>query len=210
MLIAVSCAAVCMLVCLPLFMGYKKSHPRLAAGYKAVGTLCAMVPALIGAIKLDPACWVCVAALVFCAVADWTLEFRFDYGMGLFLLGHICYVSFFLNRYPLSATHVIIALLLILAMGFLVYKERKKLKGKEIFFAVYAAALSAMTACALSGGILSMSTAGWMTAIGGSLFFISDLILFRRILYPMPRAADWIIMITYYAGQLLIGASCLF
>ena len=73
--------AVCSLVlfvCLPFFL-YYKSHLRyrLAAAYKTLGTLGAASLALIAAIRLEPHCWICFAALLLHAVADYLLEFNF-------------------------------------------------------------------------------------------------------------------------------------
>ena len=56
---------VCFGICLPLFLYYKKClRLHLAAAYKTLGTLCAFLPALIAAIRLEPAYWVCAAALL--------------------------------------------------------------------------------------------------------------------------------------------------
>ena len=56
---------VCFGICLPLFLYYKKSlRLHLASAYKSLGTLCAFLPALIAAIRLEPACWICAAALL--------------------------------------------------------------------------------------------------------------------------------------------------
>ena len=48
-----------------------------------------------------------------------------------------------------------------------------------------------------------------MIALGGALFFLSDAMILGRTLFTATHAVDWVIMITYYAAQLLIGASCL-
>ena len=42
-----------------------------------------------------------------------------------------------------------------------------------------------------------------------SLFFISDVMILVRLLFTAGRSVDWLIMITYYAAQLLFGLSCL-
>ena len=81
--------ALCMLVCLPLFMHYKHHALRykLAAAFKTCGTLCAAVLALTAALRLDPRCWICFAALMLHAVADYILEFNLWGGAGFFLAG---------------------------------------------------------------------------------------------------------------------------
>ena len=81
--------AVCALsifVCLPFFLYYKKAlHMKLAAAFKFLGTLCAASLALTAAIRLDPQYWICFAALLFHAIADWILEFNMYIGAGFFI-----------------------------------------------------------------------------------------------------------------------------
>ncbi len=67
---------ICLGVCLPLYMYYKgKLRFPMACSYKSLGTLCAFLPALVAAIRLDPHCWFCAAALLLYAVADTVLEY---------------------------------------------------------------------------------------------------------------------------------------
>ena len=81
--------ALTLLVCLPFFMHYKKAlHYKLAASFKALGTLCAASLALTAALRLDPHYWICFAALVLHAVADYLLEFNLYWGEGLLLPPH--------------------------------------------------------------------------------------------------------------------------
>ena len=48
-----------------------------------------------------------------------------------------------------------------------------------------------------------------MIAFGGALFFISDLVLLREVLFPSDKMLDWIVMMTYYSSVLLFGIACL-
>ena len=108
MLMVIGAPVLCLLVCLPLFMHYKQIlRYQLAALYKSTGTLCAMIPALVAAIRLDPRCYICVAALGIYAVADYLLEFHTLLGAGFFIAGHVCYIAFFLQLFPVSAIHLI-------------------------------------------------------------------------------------------------------
>ena len=78
----------CLGVCLPMFMYWKSvSKYSLAAMYKAAGTLCALIPALVAAIRLDPHCWICAAGILLCAAGDYLLEFSTLLGGGFFLAG---------------------------------------------------------------------------------------------------------------------------
>ena len=201
--------ALCLFVCLPFFLHYKqKLRYRLAAAYKTAGTLCAAVPALIAAIRLDPQCWICFAALLVHAAADYLLEFNFYLGTGLFLAGHICYIGFFSALFPVSATHLIAVLCLLGIIAFLLWRWRVP-AGRQIpLFIVYGVILSVSCGFAIAG-LTAFTLRGQMIAAGGALFFISDAILLARMLFSASHAVDWAIMITYYAAQLLFGISCL-
>ena len=57
MIMIIGAPALCLLVCLPFFMHYKAiMRYHLASMYKSAGTLCALIPALVAAIRLDPHC----------------------------------------------------------------------------------------------------------------------------------------------------------
>ena len=202
--------ALCMLVCLPFFLHYKRAlRYRLAAAYKVSGTLCAAVLALTAALRLDPRAWICFAALLLHATADYVLEFNLWFGAGLFLAGHIFYIAFFTNLVRPAAVHLICVLFLLAVIVYILFFRWRKAVGKQLpLFVVYGAVLSVMCACAvacLSGRTLQ----GQLIAAGGALFYLSDIILCSRLLFSSGRTADWAIMITYYAAQLLFGISCL-
>ena len=209
MLLTVGAPALCLLVCLPLFMHYKQVlRLHLASSFKSIGTLCALIPALVAAIRLDPRCYVCVAALGLYAVADYLLEFSTYLGAGFFIAGHICYVAFFLQLFPISSVHLICLIGLLAIFVFVLYKNRKQIGKQMPPFAVYGSVLCIMSACAI-GSLSSFTLQGILIAAGGALFFVSDAILLHRTLYPAGRSVSWIIMITYYSAQLLVGLSCL-
>ena len=202
-------SALCLFVCMPLYIHYKQAlRLNLAVAYKALGTLCAVSMALIASIRLDPHCWVCFAALLLHAAADVLLEYNVYLGAGFFLAGHICYIAFFTNLFPVTAVHLIVfaGLLVIVAVCF--WRWRKSIGKQMPMFVVYAVVLAAMAACAI-GGLTANTLRGQLTAIAGALFFISDALVLGRLLFAADRSVDWAIMILYYGAQLLIGASCL-
>ena len=208
MLLMIGAPVLCLLICLPLYMYYKKSHLRLAVLYKSTGTLCALIPALVAAVRLDPRCYICVAALVIYAVADYLLEYNIYIGAGFFIAGHVCYIAFFLQLFPVSAIHLVCLVCLFAVLAFVLYRNRKEIGKQMLPFSVYGGVLCVMTACAV-GCMASFTLQGIFIAAGGALFFISDSILLHRALYPAGKSVSWVIMITYYAAQLLIGISCL-
>ncbi len=204
--------AVCSLVlfvCMPCFLYYKQ-HMRykLAAAYKALGTLCAASLALIAALRLEQHCWICFAALLMHSVADYLLEFNFYIGAGFFLAGHICYIGFFASVFPVFVVHLIAVLCLLGIIAFLLWRWRI-LIGKRIpLFIVYGIVLSLSCGFAIAG-LTGHTLQGQLMAAGGALFFISDAMLLGRLLFTASRSVDWAIMITYYSAQLLFGISCL-
>ena len=191
-------SALCLLICLPFFMHYKQAlRYKLAAAYKSLGTLCAASFSLIAAIRLDPHCWICFAALLLHAVADYLLEFSLYLGAGIFLAGHICYICFFTRLFPVSSLHLIAALVLIGIIFFLLWRWRKPIGKRMPLFAVYGGILAITCACAIAG-LSSHTLQGQMIAAAGALFFISDAILLAKLLFSASRSVDWAIMITYY------------
>ena len=193
-----------------MFMYYKQRMRYVLAGlYKSTGTLCAVIPALVAAIKLDPHCYICVAALGIHAVADYILEFNILLGAGFFLAGHVCYIAFFVGIFPVSVTHLICLAGMAAILVYAMYRNRKLIGKRMPVFAAYGAALCIMAGYAI-GSIASGTARGLMIAAGGVLFFISDYILMHRMLYTSGKAVSWIIMITYYSAQLLFGFSCLY
>ena len=181
---------------------------HLGASFKTLGTFCAAVPALIAAIRLDPRCWICFAALLIHSIADYLLEFNLYLGAGLFVAGHICYIGFFSRLVPVSGIHLITSLCMLGLVAVFLVRWRKSIGKQMPFFVVYGLALSIMCAFALS--CLSAHTLqGILIAAGGALFFVSDAMLLGRLLFSATRPVDWAIMITYYAAQLLFGISCL-
>ena len=209
MWIALGTAAVCLGICIPLYMRYRTFRLPLAAAFKSLATLCAMVPALTAALKLNPLCWVLVGAMALYAAADSILEYRFLPGMGCFLLGHICSIAFFVSLFPLSLSHLICLLILMAGFGFLLWKNRKQ-AGKSIpSFVVYGLVLSLMVSCGIAGGGSAYSLHGLLIALGAALFAFSDGLLFNGLFHPTGKESDWIIMITYELSLLLLGNACL-
>ena len=200
--------AVALLLCLPLYIRFKPSRLHLACCFKCAGTLCAFSMALIAAIRLDPRCVVCAAAIFLYAAADYLLEFQFMLGAGFFLAGHICSVAFFLNLVPVSVLHLIAFLVFGGMTAWIFYVWRKPIGKQMPVFIVYGLSLALMGVCAI-GCFTSFGIAGILIALGGVFFFISDLILLRRLLFPSAVNLDWAVMITYYASVLLFGMACL-
>ena len=206
----IGAAALSLFVCLPLFQYYKKNMQLpLACAFKVLGTLCAAMLVLVAAIKLDPRCWVFFVGMMFHLAADAVLEFRFQIGAGLFLAGHIAYIAYFTQLWPVSSLHFVCFAILLVLAAVLLYQWRKPIGKQMPLFILYAVVLTAMASCAIAGGISSYTKSGILAALGAAFFLVSDAFLLRRILFPSPRAMNWFVMVTYYSAQLLFGAACL-
>ena len=205
------CASVlCLGVCMPLFMYYKKSlNPVLSCSFKALGTACALMLVLVSAIRLDQRCWILVAGMSFHLAADILLEFSFPIGIALFMAGHLGYIAFLTQLYPISVAHLVCFILLLLFLFMLLRQWKKQGEKKASLFTVYGIILCAMGACAIAGGVSSYSLPGYLMAAAGGFFLFSDTFWARRLLFRTPRYVDWLIISTYYIAQLLFGTACI-
>ena len=209
MWIITGCALLSLLICLPLFFHYRDRQPLLGAGFKSAGTLCAAILSLIGTLQLNPLYGFLFAAQLLHAGADFFLEVRFEAGVSLFLLGHLCYIAGFLKLYSLGFAHLILSAAFLILLMLVFYRERNRLRKNLLPLFLYGTVLSLMAAFGIAGGTSSYSLSGLMTAFGAALFFFSDYLLFRQLLLPDTRRYDKAVMITYYLAQLLIGGSCI-
>ena len=203
------CAVLCLGVCLPMFLHYKHLKLLLAAFFKSLGTICAFLPALIAALKLDPLYWILAVAILLHALGDFLLEYYFEAGLGAFLLGHVCYIIAFVKLFSLSAAHLVLLACFLAYLGFLFYRHRAAIGKNMLPFAVYGIILCIMASCGIGGGASSYVQQGLMVAVGSALFFFSDHALFLQLLFPNRKRTDLLIMVTYYLAQLLIGGACL-
>lgn len=154
--------------------------------------------------------WVSLGLL--CSLAgDLLLEWPADlfvFGLGAFLLGHLCYLVAYLGDTRRAGP---LALLLALCAGggmFAVLASRP-LGPLLIPVGLYALTISAMLWRALArlGEPSIGRTSAWLAAAGASLFVLSDsLIGINRFVAPF-EAARYAIIITYWLGQFGIAAS---
>ncbi len=140
-------------------------------------------------------------------ILDWPADL-FVFGLGAFLIGHLCYLVAYLSD---SQRFAPLALLLALAAGggmFAVLASRP-LGPLLIPVAFYALTISAMLWRALArvGEPKIARASAWLAAVGAVLFVISDsLIGINRFVAPFD-AARYAIIVTYWLGQFGIAAS---
>jgi uncharacterized membrane protein YhhN len=152
--------------------------------------------------------WLVLAALLLGSVGDVVLAVRttshpvefFLSGMGLFLIGHVCYIAAFAreaDRRQARWWPAGLEVLLALVVGTLLVRA---LGAKAIPLLIYACALCGMgVAAALRG-------TNTVTVLAGAwLFLVSDaLIAVHRFLTPLPLSG-LAILSTYWAAQYLIS-----
>lgn len=202
-LVYILCPVICLTVCLPLM--YRAKGRKLSILFKTLGTVCALILALTGAIPKGGAGWWCAGALALCAAADAMLEIHFLSGMGLFIGGHACYCAWYLRLAPVSAVHGIVFAALLLLAATLLYRWRDSLGKWRLPFAFYAAVLCLMGGLATGTGLALGDIPGLTMTLGGLLFILSDVMVAKNILTPMPRLFGCSAMVVYYTAQLLLG-----
>ena len=211
----IGCSVLCLGVCLPMYRCNFKKHRIFATVFKSLGTLCAMAIALVAAVKLDSRAYACAGAILLCAISDFVINCNLLAGIVSFSLSHFGIIAWLLIMNPL-ASPVISVMHIICFVGFclisvLIIISQRKLIDKKLIPAIciYSVLLSAMAACAVAGGVRLHSLAGILCAVGGGLFYISDVMVMRTIFSPHNETLEVVLMILYYCAQLLFGSSCL-
>lgn len=156
------------------------------------------------------------AAFLLCAAGDvlldWPMEKSFLLGLGSFLLAQCTFAVAFSLRWGLSPWDAAIYALL---AGAAVTTLRRA-PGMEYGQAgapvsIYALALSAMAAKAVSGVYLNGGTGAWLAAAGGLMFFASDVVLaFTLFNKKKPASLRGVNLLLYYVGQGLLAVSLAF
>lgn len=138
-------------------------------------------------------------------------------GVGAFFLAHLFYIIGFWQQ-PLQVSWIAVLAAAGVALIYWAYTRRIRAglrrqgaTGLQTPVMVYAAALSLMWLSAL----LIWLRPGWaffpaaLASLGASLFFFSDATMaYSRFVRAFPQA-DFVVMVSYHAGQILIAAGVL-
>jgi len=143
------------------------------------------------------------AALVLCAGGDIALalggDMLFTVGLGLFLVGHIVYIVVFSRDFKAQRSRIPIAVVLIAYAVAVAVIMTPHLQDMMIPVYVYMVVITLMGIFAAFRGPKSM-----LVLYGAISFIISDSILaINRFMVAVP-GADYLVMVTYYAAQMLI------
>lgn len=142
-------------------------------------------------------------ALAFGALGDALLDIDlglFVFGLVAFLCGHLVYTVVFARSGQQDPGHLP-GLALVMYAGVFVWWLWPSLGSLRIPVMVYIAAITAMAA-------MSFRVDKWVAA-GAVLFLISDSILAANRFKTTLPMRDWLVWLTYYAGQLAIACGYL-
>jgi uncharacterized membrane protein YhhN len=185
------------------------------AGWRVVAGVVKSVPVLllagIVASRGTSAAALVAAGLVFSAVGDVSLVSPrgFLAGLSAFFAAHCCYVAAFAPGVVASGTSVLAAVAIggvAAAMLRHLWPHVGGLRGPVV---VYAGVLALMAWCAVARALASPTTAAEAGAIGALSFLVSDGVLAHDRFARRFRAAHAVVMVTYYAAQILIARSTL-
>jgi alkenylglycerophosphocholine/alkenylglycerophosphoethanolamine hydrolase len=149
--------------------------------------------------------------LMLSLVGDMLLEVPADlfvFGLGAFLLGHLCFLLAYLGD---SRRPALLPLAIAAAFGIGMFSllAQNGLGPLQIPLALYALTISCMLWRALARiGVASIaSRSAWLGAIGAVLFVLSDSMIGLNRFVGHFAGADVAIILTYWFGQLGIAAS---
>ncbi|MGQ9855184.1 MAG: lysoplasmalogenase [Fervidobacterium sp.] len=139
--------------------------------------------------------------VLFGVLGDFFMEFEkfFLYGMLSFLVGHVFYIFSFHSN---GGFPNVLILVFVLGIGVAYYFFIQNKLGKDkIPVLIYVIVISTMLAFS--------SSMSRLTFFGASLFFVSDVILaYDKYVKSIPLR-DFLILSTYFSGQVLIGISAM-
>jgi uncharacterized membrane protein YhhN len=164
---------------------------------------------LTGSQQPDPYFWLILAGLLFSAAGDVFLMLpkdRFVPGLVSFLVAHLLYIAAFSAPAGFLAAPWL-ALPYLLGAGLLLLVLLPKTGRLALPVVVYSMALAVMGWQAASRWQHLQDDASFYAMIGAVLFLVSDGVLaFNRFVRPF-RAAELVLLTTYFAAQYLIALS---
>lgn len=130
-------------------------------------------------------------------------------GLVAFLLAHLCYIALFRRGVPWFANRMALAATLTAAAAMYAFLFPNLDPVLKIAVACYAVVIATMAAQAIGRATVLRDPASIGVAIGAVLFMLSDsLLAINKFATPLPFAQFWVLA-TYYAAQLLIAHNAL-
>ncbi|HUR88702.1 MAG TPA: lysoplasmalogenase family protein [Ramlibacter sp.] len=148
--------------------------------------------------------WLLVIALAFSMAGDILLPERFIAGLVSFLIAHVCYIALFKQDAPWFASRKALACTLTAAGVMYAVLFPHLAPVLQVAVACYAIVIAAMAAQAIGRATVLRDAGSLEVAIGAVIFMVSDSILaINKFATPLPMA-EFLVLATYYAAQLLI------
>ena len=147
-----------------------------------------------------------LAALVLCLAGDVFLMFPgyFIPGLVSFLLAHLCYLALFRQGVRWFPSGPALAATLSVAAALYAFLFPYLAPVLKVAVAAYALVIALMAAQAIGRAALLRDPAAIAVAIGAGLFMLSDALLaINKFAQPLAMAQFWVLA-TYYAAQVLI------
>jgi uncharacterized membrane protein YhhN len=150
--------------------------------------------------------------LIFSAVGDVSLVFERGFlpGLSAFFAAHCCYIAAFLPGVVVSGASAIAAVAIVVAAGSMLRRLWPHVARVRVPVVVYVGALGFMTWCAIARatapGAAFPACAG---AVGALSFLVSDSVLAYDRFARRFAGAHAVVMVTYYAAQILIARAAL-
>ena len=149
--------------------------------------------------------------LVFSAIGDVSLVFRRGFLPGLvaFFAAHCCYIVAFTPGAAVNGASVLAAIAIAVAAGMMLRRLWPHVTRLSVPVTIYAGALALMAWCAIARATAFHSTAAYAGAIGAISFLVSDSVLAIDRFARRFAGAHAVVMVTYYAAQVLIARAML-
>jgi len=149
--------------------------------------------------------------LVLSAVGDVSLVFRRGFLPGLlaFFAAHLSYIVAFMPGAAVNGASMLAAVAIAVAAVRMLRRLWPHVTRLRVPVTVYAGALSLMAWCAIARATVFDSTAAHAAAIGAISFLVSDSVLAFDRFARRFAGAHAVVMVTYYAAQILIARAML-
>lgn len=182
-----------------------KSRSKPCVVFKALTTACIILIALLNAEGFE---WFIFVGLIFSLVGDILLEFErhFLYGMLAFFLTHVFYSIGFVKLFNLPNGWVFVVIYsIVLLQYFFLMVHLGRFKLPVLLYSLAIATMLSLSFAAVRGEDYSKV----LPPIGATLFAFSDsYIAWDKFVKKLPLR-NFLVLFTYFAGQLFIAFSIL-
>lgn len=192
------------------FLSICKSQSKaIGALFKSIATFSACIPACTAFIQNGKTEVMLLAlGIIASGIADFVICYSFLGGAVSFMLAHSLFIASFILVGGLSYTSLIIFAVFAVAVSFFIYKLLplgKMLVPGILYTVIIGTMFSIAFPMAFTG-----KTSGIMLSIGALLFVISDCILAKCSFKGRRLSLGILLMVFYYASELLFGTSTVF